>query len=63
MIRGAPAYIVGALRRSPYAMEDYGYCLQGIILAATALGLGPAGWGACSIEEPREKPWLCPRTS
>jgi len=44
-IRGAPAFIVGAVGRGPRAMEDYGYALEGIILGATELGLGSCWLG------------------
>ncbi|HTX71414.1 MAG TPA: nitroreductase family protein, partial [Rectinemataceae bacterium] len=44
-IRGAAAYIVGAIARSPHAMEDFGYALEGIILRATELGLGTCWLG------------------
>jgi nitroreductase len=44
-IRNAPAYILGAVKKSPRALVDFGYCLQGIILEATALGLGTVWLG------------------
>ncbi len=44
-IRGAPAYILGAVAEKPFAFEDFGYCLEGIILEATALGLGTCWLG------------------
>jgi hypothetical protein len=44
-IRKAPAYILGVIARGPFAFEDYGYCLQGLVLEATALGLGTCWLG------------------
>lgn len=40
VIRGARQFIVGAVKKYPMAMEDYGYCMEMNILKATALGLG-----------------------
>jgi len=45
VIRGAPAYILGVVKRGPFAFEDYGYCLHGVVLAATASGLGTCWLG------------------
>lgn len=45
VIRNAPAFVVGALKPGSFAFEDYGYALQGIILSATALGLGTCWLG------------------
>ncbi|MEK7397433.1 MAG: nitroreductase family protein [Candidatus Poribacteria bacterium] len=39
-IKGANLFIVGAIIPSNKAMEDYGYCLEKIILKVTNLGLG-----------------------
>jgi hypothetical protein len=44
-IKGAPAFIVGAIERGPYMNEDYGYCLEGIVLRAAELGLGTCWLG------------------
>lgn len=44
-IKGAPAFIVGAIGKGPFANEDYGYCLEGVILRATELGLGTCWLG------------------
>jgi len=40
VIRGARQFIIGAVKKHPMAMEDYGYSMEMIILKATALGLG-----------------------
>lgn len=45
MIRGAYLFITGAVEKGEHAMEDYGYCLEQIILAATGAGLGTCWLG------------------
>lgn len=45
VIKGARTYILGAVRSGKGAMEDLGYCLENIILEATALGLGTCWLG------------------
>jgi nitroreductase len=45
VIRGAPAYLVGAVSSSERAMEDFGYRMEGIILEATGIGLGTCWMG------------------
>jgi nitroreductase len=40
VIQGARQFIVGAVKKQPLAMEDYGYCMEKNILMATSLGLG-----------------------
>jgi len=45
MIRGAKTYLVGALKREPGAVEDYGYLFEKVLLKATALGLGTCWLG------------------
>jgi hypothetical protein len=45
VIKGAPAYIVGCVRSEPWAFVDYGYAMEGLILGATALGLGSCWLG------------------
>jgi len=45
MIRKAPAFIVGAIRRAEGANEDYGYVLERVILELTAMGLGTCWLG------------------
>jgi len=45
VIKGARLYIMGAVRDEAGAMEDLGYCLENIILEATALGLGTCWLG------------------
>ena len=44
-IKGANGFIVGAVRRAPGDLEDYGYLLERIILHATDLGLGTCWLG------------------
>jgi len=44
-IKGATAFIVGAVRPAPGDMEDYGYCLERAVLEATDLGLGTCWLG------------------
>jgi hypothetical protein len=40
IIKNPPAFIIGAVMAGPGAVIDYGYALEGIILAAAAAGLG-----------------------
>jgi nitroreductase len=44
-IKGARGFIVGAVRRGPGDLEDYGYLLEEVILEATGLGLGTCWLG------------------
>ena len=44
-ISGAKLYVVSAVKGSPGAMEDLGYCFEKVILAATSLGLGTCWLG------------------
>jgi len=44
-IKGARVFIVGAVAKGKWAMEDYGYCMEKNILAATHLGLGTCWLG------------------
>jgi hypothetical protein len=44
-IKGAKGYIVGAVRRGPGDLEDYGYLLEEVTLHATGLGLGTCWLG------------------
>lgn len=44
-IKGASTFIVGAVTKSKLAMEDYGYCMEKNILAATYWGLGTCWLG------------------
>jgi hypothetical protein len=44
-IKGASTFIVGTVTRSKLAMEDYGYCMEKNILAATYWGLGTCWLG------------------
>ena len=44
-IKGATGFIVGAVRRAPSDLEDYGYLLEQVVLYATELGLGTCWLG------------------
>jgi len=44
-IRGAMAFIVGMVRDGPKNMEDFGYCMEQVVLYATDLGLGTCWLG------------------
>ena len=39
-IVGAGAFVAGVVAKRPFACVDFGYCLEGIVLRATELGLG-----------------------
>jgi nitroreductase len=45
VIKGASMFIVGAVAKGDRTMEDYGYCMEKNILAATHLGLGTCWLG------------------
>ncbi len=40
VIRGAPGFVIGVIAGGDRAMEDFGYRFEGVVLGATALGLG-----------------------
>ena len=40
MIVGPRSFIVGVIAKRPFACVDFGYCLEGVVLRATELGLG-----------------------
>jgi hypothetical protein len=40
MIVGPPAFVAGVVAKRPFACVDFGYCLEGIVLRATEIGLG-----------------------
>ncbi len=44
-IKGATGFIVGAVRRAPRDLEDFGYLLEEVILHATGMGLGTCWLG------------------
>jgi len=44
-IKGATAFMVGAVKSSPYDLEDYGYVMEHAVLVATDLGLGTCWLG------------------
>lgn len=44
-IKGATAYVVGAVGPGEKRLEDYGYALERVILGATAMGLGTCWLG------------------
>lgn len=45
-IKGARSFVAGAIKKSPHAMEDFGYIFEWFILKATELGLGTCWLGA-----------------
>jgi len=45
VIKNACYFLVGITKKSPMAMEDYGYCKETLILRATSLGLGTCWLG------------------
>jgi nitroreductase len=45
MIKGPRAFIAGVAPKKPFACVDFGYCLEGIVLRATELGLGTCWLG------------------
>lgn len=44
-IKNPTGFIVGAVKESEHALEDYGYAMEEIVLEATALGLGTCWLG------------------
>jgi len=40
VIKNARLFLVGSIKKGDKAIEDYGYCMEVLILQATALGLG-----------------------
>lgn len=40
VIKGAGAFLVGVVEAGDFACVDYGYCMEGLVLEATRLGLG-----------------------
>ena len=44
-IKGARGFLVGAVRKGPGDLEDYGYLLEEVVLQATGLGLGTCWLG------------------
>ena len=40
VIKGASAFLVGVVEAGDFACVDYGYCMEGLILEATGLGIG-----------------------
>jgi len=44
-IKGATGFLLGAVRKGPGDLEDYGYLLEEVILHATELGLGTCWLG------------------
>jgi hypothetical protein len=45
IIKGTKTFIVGAVSEGKFALEDFGYCMEKNILAATHLGLGTCWLG------------------
>ncbi len=44
-VKGARYFVAGAVQKGDRAMEDFGYCMERIILTATELGLGTVWLG------------------
>jgi nitroreductase len=44
-VQGAPAFLVGAIASGEYALEDYGWCMEKVVLELTRLGLGTCWLG------------------
>lgn len=44
-ITNPTGFILGAAAAGPYALEDYGYLMEGLVLRATSLGLGSCWLG------------------
>jgi len=44
-VSGARLYVAGAVRQGPGAMQDFGYCLEQVIVRTTHLGLGTCWLG------------------
>ena len=44
-VKGARSFIAGFVKKGPYALEDFGYCMEKNVLQATALGLGTVWLG------------------
>ena len=40
VIKGARQFIIGTVEKQPRSMEDYGCCMEKVILKATSMGLG-----------------------
>lgn len=55
VIKDAPLFIVGAVKNQIRALEDYGYCMEKVILAVTSLGLGTCWLGASFRRKAFEK--------
>jgi nitroreductase len=45
VIKNAQLFLVGSIQNGHLSMEDYGYCMEKLILAATKLGLGTCWLG------------------
>lgn len=44
-IQGAPAFIAGAVTRGPRCLEDYGWCMEKVVLDLAAMGLATCWLG------------------
>jgi nitroreductase len=49
VIKNAQLFLVGSIQNGHLSMEDYGYCMEKLILAATKLGLGTC-WLAGTLQ-------------
>jgi nitroreductase len=64
-IHGASGFIVGAVKRAPNDLEDYGYMMERLILFATSLELGTCWLGGTFTKssfsrkiEPQDDEWM-----
>jgi hypothetical protein len=44
-VQGAPGFLAGAVARGERALEDYGWCMEKVVLGLTGLGLGTCWLG------------------
>jgi nitroreductase len=44
-VQGAPAYLAGAVARGKHDLEDYGWCMERVVIGLTAMGLGTCWLG------------------
>lgn len=55
VIKDASMFIVGSIKNQIRALEDFGYCMEKVILAVTRLGLGTCWLGASFRRKAYEK--------
>ncbi len=57
VIKGARLFILAAVKKQKHAMEDLGYCMEKVILEATAMGLGTC-WLGGTFRRSRFADWM-----